>query len=159
MAADIYLKINNLISNFSAVNLRNFLRGTLKWPWADRAKITTKVDENIIEISDISNPKNNSHISIHKDDNKAVLRQGGIWIYEFSISSNDSFLSIETRTDRRGIDFMEMSFFHRCKEHLLVLLTNLKTQITKYNPSFDVLSKDEKFRKALEYLDNESGLS
>ncbi len=107
----------------------------------------------MIEILDTSNPKNKSYISIHKDDRKAVLRQGGKNIYEFSSSPNDSFLSIETETDRKSIDIMETPLFHRCKENLLVLLTNLRTQITKYNPSYDVLSKDEKFKKALDYLD------
>ena len=108
---------------------------------------------------DIYKPENKCRISIHKVGGKAVLRQGGRNICEFSISPNDSFLSIEAKTDRKSIDLMETSLFYRCKEHLLVLLTNLRTQITKHNPSFDVLSIDGKFKKALEYLDRESKLA
>jgi hypothetical protein len=41
---------NNLNPNFSAVNLRYFLKKAFNWTWIDKAKITTKVDENLIEI-------------------------------------------------------------------------------------------------------------
>ena len=142
---------NNRTPKFSAVNLRNFLRQTFNWSWIDKAKITTNANENLIEILETSNPENKAHISINKDDVKAVLRQGGRKLHEFSISSNDSFLSIEDKTNRTSIEFMETPLFYKCREHLLVLLTNLRTQVTTYNPSFDILSKDENFRKALEY--------
>ena len=150
---------SNVTPNFCAVNLRNFLMQTFNWSWIDKAKITTNANENLIEILDTSNPENKAHISINKDDRKAVLRQGGIKLYEFSINPNDSFLSIEAKTDRKVIDCMETPLFYRCREHLLVLLTNLRTQVTKHNPSFDILSKDENFRKALKYLDRESKLA
>jgi len=149
---------NNLTSNFSTVNLRHFLRQDLGWNWIDKARITTNVDEHRIEILDTSNPQNKPYISIHKDDRKAVLRLNGKKLYQFSIDPNDSFLSIEAKTDRKSIDFMETSFFYRCKEHLLTFLTKLRTQVTPYNQSFDILSKDENFRKALGYLDNETRL-
>lgn len=148
----------NLNSNFSTVNLRNFLKRTLNWSWIDRARITPKVNENTIEILDTSKPENKYYISIHKDDQKAVLRQSGRKVYEFSISPNDSFLSIEAKSERKSIDLMEIPLYYKCMEHLLTFLTNLRTQITKYNPSFDILSKDEYFKNALEYLDRESKL-
>jgi hypothetical protein len=128
----------------------------LKWNWIDNANITPKFDDHIIEIQDSNNPQNNSTIIIQRSQNKAVLRQQGKKIKEFSINSNDKFLSIEAKTDRKHIESMEISFIAGCKEHLFDFLNKLRTQITIHNPSFDILSKDENFKKALKYLESES---
>jgi len=149
---------SNIKSNFSTVNLRYFLKNNLKWDWIDNSNITPIFKEDVIEIQDTNNPQNNSAIIIQRSENKAVLRQQGRKVREFSINSNDHFLSIEAKTDRKSIDSMEISFIAGCKAHLLDFLNKLRTQITKYNPSFDILSKDEKFKKTLKYLEKESKL-
>jgi hypothetical protein len=144
--------------NFSDVNLRNFLKTYLKWDWIKDAKIIPKFDENRIDIIYPPDSLKNSYISIVQGENKAVLRQQWKEIHKFSIEPNESFLSIEMKTDRKRIDSLEIPFILGCKEHLLTFLTKLRTQITRYNPSFDILSNDENFKKALEYADKETKL-
>jgi hypothetical protein len=144
--------------DFSSVNLRYFLKRTLKWDWINDARITPRFNDNVVDITCPPNPQKTSTISIRRDTNKAVLRQQGQKMYEFSINPNDLFLSIEAKTDRTGIDFMETPFVNRCKELLIAFLTRLRTQITRHNPSFDILDKDEVFKKALNFVDRETKL-
>ncbi len=147
---------NNYPQNFFDKNLRNYLGWTLGWDWIEDATITPKPNENIIEILDVSDTQRKLTISILKDENKAVLRQYGTKLYEFSINPDGSFLSIEAKTPRKTIDFIEMPFVYSCKEHMIGFLTKLRTQITPFQPYYGNLHEDETFKKALEYLDKES---
>ncbi len=94
-------------------------------------------------------------ISILKDENKAVLRQYGTKLYEFSIDPNESYLSIEAKTDIKMIDKMDILFVNCCKGHLISFLTNLRIRITQFQPHYDNLHQDENFKKALECFDKE----
>ena len=147
---------NNYPQNFFDKNLRNYLGWTLGWDWVKNATITPKPDENVIEILDVSDNQRKFTISILKDENKAVLREDGTKLYEFSINPNGSFLSIEAKTPRKIIDFIEIPFVYNCKEHMIGFLTKLRTQITSFQPYYGNLHEDENFRKALECVDMES---
>lgn len=150
-------KLDFPISHYS--NLRYFLKNTLKWSWIEEAKIKPNVNENAIEITDASHPENKCYIRIMKDDKKAILRQGRTKC-EFTVIDNDTFLTIEAKTDRKGIDIVEVPFVEICKRHLINFLTSLKTDIFQSNddyrnPVFEILSKDENYKKALRFLENE----
>ncbi len=150
-------KIDIPISHYS--NLRYFLKKTLDWYWIDIAKIIPKVNENSIEIIDKYNPENKYNIHIIKDEKKAILRQYGKWLWEFSVIDNGSFLTMEAKTDRKSEDIINVPFVESCKRHLLNFLTSLKTNVipsSSYtNQSFETLTKDEKYQKALKYLEKE----
>ncbi len=128
-----------------------------KWRDEKAAKITPKEYENIIEIEEEFNARRTFYIVILKDENKAILKQrnNSQEICKFYINDCDLFWSIETKTNEKIIDFIEIQFFYRCKEHLINFLIKLRTQITSNQPYFDSLYKDENFKKALDYLDKE----
>jgi len=141
--------------NFSDVNLRNYLGWTLGWDWVDSATITPKPDENMIEILDVSDTQRKFTIFILKDENRAVLRRDGTKIYEFFVSPTDSFLSIEAKTPKKIIDFIEMPFVMRWKDILISFITKFGTQIKPWQPYYGNLHQDENFKEALEFLDME----
>lgn len=76
--------------------------------------------------------------------------------YEFSVNPNGSFLSIEAKTLRKIIEFVETPFVYSCKENVISFLTKLRTQIAPFQPYYGNLHEDENFRKALECLDRET---
>ena len=108
----------------------------------------------IIEILDSTNSKRYS-IFILKDEKKAVLRQNSKELYNFSVKDNGSFLSIDARTNKKNIYIVEMPFYHKFREHLLIFLLKLRTQISSLHPSFSILNEDENYRKASEFLEKE----
>ncbi|MEJ7641698.1 MAG: hypothetical protein WKF36_05825 [Candidatus Nitrosocosmicus sp.] len=123
-----------------------------KWNWIYQAQILPKIKENVIEIINPYNLKNNSRITTIRDEKKAVLRRNGIKICGFSIHVNDSVLSLGAKTDRKRIDSLELSVVDQCRTHLLVFLTKLR-EISPYNVTFDILCQDENLKKALEMME------
>ncbi len=143
---------NQPLPSQSCHGLQYFLNKAFKWNWIYQAQIQPKIKENVIEIIDPYNLKNNSRITITRDEKKAVLRQSGIKICEFSIHINDSVLSLGAKTDRKRIDSLELSVVDQCRTYLLVFLTKLR-EISPYNVTFDVLYRDENLKKALEMME------
>jgi hypothetical protein len=137
----------NLISN-----IKNFLTNT--WIGGDSPKVIPKVHDNIIEILDSTNSKIYS-ILILKDEKRAVIRQNGRELYNFSVKDEGAFLSIEAKTNKKNIDIVETPFYHKFRECLLVFLLKLKTQISSFHPSVVALNEDENYRKALRFLKKE----
>ena len=98
-------------------------------------KIIPKVYDNMIEILDSTNSKIYS-IFILKDEKRAVIRQNGKELFKFSVKDEGSFLSIEAKTNKKNIDIVEMPFCHKFREHLLIFLLKLRTQISSLHPVF-----------------------
>ena len=98
-------------------------------------------------------------IFILKDEKKAVLRQNGKEIYNFSVRDEGPFLSIEAKTNTKNVDIVEISFYHKVREHLLAFLVKLRTQIPTSHPSFVVLNEDKNYMKAISYLKKELGFN
>jgi hypothetical protein len=136
----------------STLVLQHFLNKILKWDWVFKSTVIPKIDENVIEISDPYNPKNNSRITLLNDEKKAVLRQNSTKLYEFSITVNDSSLILGAKTKIKRIDSLSLSFVNRCREHLLIFLTKTREK-SPYNVTFDILNQDENLKKALEHMD------
>lgn len=136
----------------SYYSLQYFLNKAFKWDWIYHAQILAKIEENVIEIINPHNLKNNSRITIMMDEKKAVMRQNGIRIYEFSLHVNDSFLCLGAKTDRKRIDSLDLSVVDRCRTHLLIFLTKLR-EVSPYNVTFDILYQDENLKKALEIME------
>lgn len=152
--------MENDLLEIQKLGLQIFIRNNLKWNWIDNAEIIPKINENehLIEIRDPYNPQHRSYISIHKNEKKAILRQNGIKYYEFSVTPiNNSSISIETKTNRKRIESIESIFIDNCEQHLSSFLIKLR-QMSPYISTFETLSKDEKFKKALRYLDYKSRL-
>ncbi len=133
-------------------NLKNFLMNISIG--GNNTKIVPKVDDNIIEVFDSNNSKRYS-IFILKDEKKAVLRQNGKELFDFSVKDNGSFLSIEAKTNKKNMEIVETPFYHKIREYLLVFLLKLRIYIPSSHPSFAILEKDENFKKALKFLENE----
>jgi hypothetical protein len=151
---------NNNVNIDLADEIRFFLKTTLKWENVDSLKIETRIDNNTIEIIDANNSTRNSTITILKSENKAVLRQNGRLIHEFFVIPNDGYSSMETKSNINPIDDIKTPFLERWINHLIDFLTDLRTQILHSNllftnPTFDTLSKDERYNKALKYLKRE----
>jgi hypothetical protein len=139
------------------VNIKNFLRYKLKWNEIENIQITFEVDENIIEIRDGHKPQRNSTISISKENSKAIFRQNGKKLFEFKIKDEGSFLSVLFKTDKKFDELLKFEFSSKCEDHLIHFLVHLKTKIipsnrSYINPLFETLSKDEKYKNALSYL-------
>ncbi len=138
------------------INIKNFLAIYLKWSRMDDVKVLPKLNENIIEISDKQDLERNSKIYILKDEGRAVLRQNGKKIKEFSVRKGEGqFLIVEMETDKKPLDEQELVFRLGYRNLLLNFITTLRTQITTYQPYYKNLDKDKNFKKALEYLDKE----
>lgn len=140
--------------------IRFFLGTTLKWENTCSLKITPNTHENTIEIVDVLNPKRAIRITILERKRIAVLRQNGKIIYEFSITPNYGFLSIGKKSERKAIDETKSPFIERYREQLISFLTKLRTGLIQStslctNPTFETMSEDERYQKALEYLDRE----
>lgn len=141
-----------------------FLNNTLKWENTDDLRITPNSQENTIEIVDVSNQQKNSRITILKGKNKAFLKQNGLIIHDFSIVSRGESLSIETKSNRKAFDAVKSPFLERYREQLVIFLTKLRTQLIQStslytNPTFETLSEDERYNRALELLERELGLN
>jgi hypothetical protein len=143
--------------------IRFFLKNTLKWDNVDLLRIEPRIEDNVIEILDSQNSTRNSTITILKSEKKAVLRQNGKSIHKFSVIPNDEFLSIETQSSIRPIDDIQSPFMERYDEHVINFLITLRTKLLQSNdlftnPTFETLSEDERYNKALECLDKELNL-
>ncbi|MDQ4074332.1 MAG: hypothetical protein M3162_08540, partial [Thermoproteota archaeon] len=142
------------------MKIRFFLEETLHWKNTKQMKIKVRNYDNLIEIADITNPCKNSTLTIPDKEGKAVLRQGGRKIYEFDVARNDDFLSIEAKTSKRPIDEIINLFLERHNTYLIDFLAKLRTRLIKptslySNSTYESLSMDKKYRKALEHLDKE----
>ena len=125
--------------------------------------IYPKNDNNVIEILDATNPSKNSTIKIFDKDRKAVFRKNRVKMFEFSVLPNKGFLAKQTKGDTKPIDEIKSPFNEMCQKHLIGFITQLRAQMPQSNsyfdnPSFETLSKDERYNKALKYLDKELNL-
>ncbi len=148
-------------SNSSLIpNIKNFLQMSLGWDRIEDVRIFPKVNENIIDIQDMSKPQIKTQIVIIRNIPKAILRQNGEDVLEFAVKNEGTFLGIYVRSDRKWFEPLDFQFYHSCKERLVNFLTKLRTDIlhsncSYRNPIFEILSKDENYKKALEFLEKE----
>jgi hypothetical protein len=141
-------------------NIKNFLQMTLRWDRIEDVRIIPKVNENIIDIQDMSKPQINTRIVIIRNGPKAILRQNGEDVLEFTVKNEGNFLSVFIKSDKKWFELVDLQFYYLCKEHLVNFLTKLRRDIIHSDPSyrnpiFEILSKDENYKKALEYLEKE----
>jgi len=73
---------------------------------------------------------------------------------KFEIKDEGTFLSILYKTDEKVDELFEFEFLRECEYHLIHFLVELKTKIipstpSYINPIFETLSKDEKYKNAL----------
>ncbi len=140
--------------------IRFFLENTLKWENTGSLRINPNTHENTIEIVDVLNPLRDTKITILKSQGKAVLRQNGQRLHEFSVVPYGPLLSVESKSNRKAIDEIKLPFIERYGEQLIGFLTKLRTGLVQStslctNPTFETLSEDERYQKALEYLNRE----
>jgi hypothetical protein len=64
-------------------------------------------------------------------------------------------LSIDAKTKEKKIDYFVNLIMNNCKEHVPTFLHNLRSKVTPSLQSFELLSKDENFVKALENMDKD----
>jgi len=133
-------------------NIKNFLKVSLKWKGLKDVQINPIVEENLIRIVDRSKTDRNLRIHILKQDKKASLKWNGDIVYEFSVREEDDYLSIEAKDDSTYMDRLETIFWLSFRKIMLLFIATLKIQLTKHNPHFDSLNKDENFKKALDNL-------
>jgi hypothetical protein len=138
------------------IKLRFFLESVLKWDNTDLLRIEVKKDENFVDIIDSKNSLNNAKLTLLERESKAVLRHQGNVLHEFHIISNQDFLYVQTRSDKKAIDEIKDVFMDKHNEHMITFLTQLRFQLLQSgqlfsNPTCEVLSKDERYKKALDY--------
>jgi hypothetical protein len=141
-------------------NIKNFLQMHLGWKRIEDVRILPKVDENTIDIQDPSRPSIKTQIVILRKLSIAILIRNGETIYEFDVKNKGDFLDVSVKSDKKWFESLDFHFYHRCKECLVNFLAKLRTDIihseSSYrNPIFEILSKDENYRKALEFLEKE----
>jgi hypothetical protein len=140
--------------------IRFFLSTTLKWENTDSLKIIPYAHGSMVEIVNVRNSLRYARITISKSQGKAVLRQKGVDIHEFSVVQHGNLLSVQSKSNRKAIDEIKSPFLDRYEERLISFLTELRTGLIQStslytNRTFDILSRDERYQKALEYLEKQ----
>ena len=117
-------------------NIKNFLQTTLGWDKVEDVRIFPKVNENIIDIQDMSRPQIKTQIVIIRNGPKAILRQNGENVLEFAVKDEGDFLSVFIKSDKKWFESLDLQFYHLCKERLVNFLTKLRTDIIHSDPSY-----------------------
>jgi hypothetical protein len=139
--------------SFYADDLRNYLKITFNWEWIEKARLIPNYNQNVIDIIKPNEPDEIIRISINEKDNESILRINNTKIDEFVITTHDLFLSIDTKTRERKIDFFVNLIVNKCNEYVPTFLLNLRSQVHPNLQSYELLSKDENFKRALKDMD------
>jgi hypothetical protein len=143
---------------FYTNELKKFLKSNFRWEWIDQAKIIPSYKENVIDIvnhSDETSAKQSSiRILINERENRAELRQNSKTLHEFIITPYELFLSIDIETDKRKIDYLIKHLVNGCNDYAISFLTKVRGQIDSNYRSYEPISKDENFAKAISEMDN-----
>lgn len=133
--------------------LRYYLEATFNWDWISHARVEPNYEDSVISIVDPYDSQKSISLRINKKDKKAFLLENGKMIHNFIITEHELFLSIDIRTDKRKIDFFIEYLADKCKNHTTSFLTNLRIQVNSTRPDYQLLSKDQKFVRALEDME------
>ncbi len=129
------------------------MKSTYNWKWINHVRIEPNYENSAITIADPSDTKKFISLQINKKDKKAILLKNGKLIHNFIVTEHELFLSIDVKTDKRKTDFFIEYLAGRCKDHTTSFLNNLRSQISPTNQDYKLLSKDQKFVRALEDID------
>jgi hypothetical protein len=138
---------------FEDKKLRNFIKMNLNWNWIDTAKITARYNDNVIDIVDPSNNIKSTQIFILPKDSKAILIHNGEKKFEFILTLNEMFLSVDIKTPERKIDFFVKFLVNECNDHLTNFLVKIKSKLRSMSQVYEFLLKDESFARTMKELD------
>jgi hypothetical protein len=139
---------------FYEEDLRDHLKVTFDWEWIDKDGLTPNYEKNNIDIYKPNAPEEIIRLYINEKDDNAILMVNGIKRYEFIITLNILFLSIDAKTNEKKIDFFENLIVDKCKDHESTFLLSMRTRVTPNRQSYELLSNDANLISALDNMDS-----